>query len=216
MITLYASDESLYACKVRLALRAKGLTWLQRARPDDYAEIVPARTIPAIVDAGFTLAESEAIVEYLEETRPEPPLLPRGAEARARARMLARFHDTRLEPALRQTFPLVGRAAASAFAEPAALISARLAQLAATAAPELAAAPVLGGARLGVADLGYAPCFAWIAALSAACGFAVTWPEPAARYRAALEGDEIVAAEFAGYADAMRGWIDGRLGAAAA
>lgn len=203
---LYASAESLYACKVRLALRAKGVAYEQRPRPADYERIVPARTIPAIDDHGFVLAESEAILEYLEETRPTPAMLPGDARARAVQRMLGRFHDTRLEPALRLTFPLVGRTGRKALAEPAAQISARLAQLAAMNRP----APLHGGASLGLADCGFAPCFAWIEALSEAFGFCVDWPPGLRPYRAALSDAPPVAAEMVDYRPAMQAWIDGR------
>lgn len=208
VLTLYASDESLYACKVRIALRAKGVAFRTTPRPPDYADRVPAGTIPAIDDGGFVLAESEAILEYLEETRPRPAMLAGDARARAVQRMLGRFHDTRLEPALRQTFPLVGRAGREALATPAALISERLAQLAATDRP----APLHGGATPGLADCGYAPCFAWIEALSAAFGFTVDWPPALAPYRAALAAAPPVAAEFATYPAAMARWIAARAG----
>ena len=49
----------------------------------------PQGLVPLLVDGEVRIAQSLAIVEYLEEAHPEPPLLPRAAAARARARSLA-------------------------------------------------------------------------------------------------------------------------------
>ena len=86
MLTLYATPESLYCAKLRIALRRKGLAWREVAPEGGcgsagYRALVPAGTLPAIDDDGFVLAESEAIAEYLEETRPEPAMLPRDPRA---------------------------------------------------------------------------------------------------------------------------------------
>lgn len=216
-LILYASSESLYSSKARIALRAKqlveGTDWRQAAPPGGsgsaaFRAIAPEGTLPALDDGGFVLTESAAILEYIEETRPFPPLMPGDAQGRARARMFAAFHDTRLEPALRLTFPLVGRAGAEAFAEPAALIGRRLAEVDALAEP----APLLCGAALSLADCGYAPCFAWIDAIAEACGFAVAWPERLRLYQRMLSAHPAVAAEFETYPAAMAGWIARRMG----
>lgn len=112
MLTLYSIPHSLYCCKTRVLLRAKGLTWEECAPPGGatspgYRALFPFGNLPGIVDDGFALSDSEAIAEYIEETRPLPALLPVAAQARARVREKSRFHDTRLEPALRGLFPLV-------------------------------------------------------------------------------------------------------------
>jgi glutathione S-transferase len=75
--------------------------------------LIPAGTMPAIVDGDLVLADSEAIAEYLNETLAEPAMLPDDAVARARCRERSRFHDTRLEPEVRALFPHVGKATAA-------------------------------------------------------------------------------------------------------
>ena len=55
----------------------------------DYLARNPQGLIPALEDAGAVIGQSLAIIEYLEEIRPQPPLLPRAALDRARVRSMA-------------------------------------------------------------------------------------------------------------------------------
>ena len=112
-IVIYGTQISVYCCKLRLALALKGLDVAEMPPPGGYASaayraIVPQGTIPALVQGDFVLTESDAIVEYLDDIGAGRPLLPQDAQARARARALSRFMDTRLEPAARALFPFVG------------------------------------------------------------------------------------------------------------
>ncbi len=95
---LYDYFRSSAAYRVRIALNFKGLDperafiQLRRNAQRDaaYLAVNPAGLVPALVtDDGTVLAQSLAIIEYLEETHPQPPLLPTGALARARVRALA-------------------------------------------------------------------------------------------------------------------------------
>ena len=109
MLVLYDLAISSYGCKTRILLRHKGLEWTSLAPPDGYGspaycKIVPSGTIPALVHDGFTLGESDAIAEYLNELAPKPAMLPEPIKERAMARALSRFHDTRIEPLLRAYF----------------------------------------------------------------------------------------------------------------
>lgn len=110
---LHATPVSVYSCKVRVGMALKGLDWTEVPPPGgygsaEYRAIVPQGTVPALVHGGFVLAESDAILEYLDEIGAGPALLPRGALERARLRALSRFVDTRLEPAARALFGFVG------------------------------------------------------------------------------------------------------------
>jgi maleylacetoacetate isomerase len=59
-------------------------------RAQDYLALNPQGLVPALaLDDGTVLTQSLAIVEYLEETHPQPPLLPADAEGRARVRSIA-------------------------------------------------------------------------------------------------------------------------------
>ena len=94
---LYGFFRSSAAYRVRIALNLKGLSYEQHAvhlrRNDqakpDYRGVNPQGLVPAFEIDGQTLIQSLAIIEYLDETHPEPPLLPAAPADRARVRALA-------------------------------------------------------------------------------------------------------------------------------
>ncbi|HEX8012770.1 MAG TPA: maleylacetoacetate isomerase [Casimicrobiaceae bacterium] len=94
---LYGYFRSSAAYRVRIALGLKGLAYEHAAvhlRKDEqkgagYREINPAELVPALLDDRGTFTQSLAIIEYLDERFPEPPLLPASPEARARVRSIA-------------------------------------------------------------------------------------------------------------------------------
>ena len=90
--------RSSAAFRVRIALSYKGLKVEHASRhlrkgeqaAPDYVALNPQKLVPALVlDSGEVLTQSLAILEYLEETHPEPPLLPRDPVGRARVRALS-------------------------------------------------------------------------------------------------------------------------------
>src|SRR5882757_8877990 len=90
--------RSSAAFRVRIALNYKGLKVEHASRhlrkgeqaAPDYVAINPQKLVPALVlDSGEVLTQSLAILEYLEEAHPAPPLLPKDAADRARVRALA-------------------------------------------------------------------------------------------------------------------------------
>ena len=96
---LYTFFRSSAACRVRIALRIKGLAYepafvhLRKGeqRAPEYLELNPEGLVPLLLADGLALTQSLAIIEYLDETRPEPPLLPKTPAERARARSLAQI-----------------------------------------------------------------------------------------------------------------------------
>ena len=95
---LYDYFRSSAAYRVRIALNLKGLTparefvHLRRnvQRSDDYLAVNPQGMVPALeTDGGEVLTQSLAIIEYLDETQPAPPLLPAAPIDRARVRGIA-------------------------------------------------------------------------------------------------------------------------------
>ena len=96
---LHTYFRSSAAYRVRIALNLKGLDYeavpvhLVRGggehRQPAYLGLNPAGLVPALEDAGQVLTQSLAIVEYLEETHPQPALLPAAALDRARVRAIA-------------------------------------------------------------------------------------------------------------------------------
>ena len=94
---LYNYFRSSASYRVRIALALKGLSYdyvpvhlvrREQAAPP-YADLSAAQLVPLLEDDGALLPQSLAIIEYLEETHPEPPLLPTDALGRARVRALA-------------------------------------------------------------------------------------------------------------------------------
>ncbi len=94
---LYNYFRSSASYRVRIALALKGLAYEYNAVhlnkneqfKESYAAVSPARLVPLLKDGEAVLTQSLAIIEYLDETHPEPPLLPRDALGRARVRALA-------------------------------------------------------------------------------------------------------------------------------
>ena len=107
-IKLYSYWRSSAAFRVRIALNLKGLPYETRAvhlvrdggeqHAPDYARLNPQELVPALVDGGKVMTQSMAIVEYLDETHPHPPLLPADAAGRARVRGLAQIVGCDIHP----------------------------------------------------------------------------------------------------------------------
>lgn len=99
MPTLYDYFRSSASFRVRIALQLKGVdhesvpVHLVRdggeQHASSYRAVNPSGLVPAWVDAAGVLSQSLAIIEYLEETHPEPPLLPSAPADRAWLRSLA-------------------------------------------------------------------------------------------------------------------------------
>jgi glutathione S-transferase len=212
MLTVYAIPVSLYCAKLRILLRHKQLAWREIPPPGgygsaEYRQIVASGNLPALVDGDLLLADSEAIAEYLNEQHPEPPMLPADAVRRAKARERSRFHDTRLEPAVRVLFAYLDDLPEdrTLFERQSRTISARLAQFAQMLDDGSHDEPTL---TLG--DCGFPITFEWIGALTPILGLEVDWPAPVTGYRERLARHPAVAAELASYGPALAGWLASR------
>ena len=105
---LYGYWRSQATFRVRVAMNIKGIPptedeALDLAKGDQYKEaykrVNPLAVVPALItDNGATLTQSMAIMEYLEETHPHPPLLPRDPLDRARVRALAMIPIAEIHP----------------------------------------------------------------------------------------------------------------------
>ena len=101
---LYGFPLSPFVRKVMVAAREKGLEYeLVPANPsqpsEEFLKVSPFSKIPALSDGDFCLADSTAIVTYLEAKHPEPPLLPAEPQARGRAIWFEEVADTVFIPA---------------------------------------------------------------------------------------------------------------------
>jgi maleylpyruvate isomerase len=96
---LYTYFRSSAAFRTRIALNLKGIAYepacidmrapTSAHRRPEYLAINPQGLVPALEHDGTTIAQSLAIIEYLDETHPEPPLLPASPVDRARVRAMA-------------------------------------------------------------------------------------------------------------------------------
>jgi len=96
---LYGYFRSSATYRVRIALNLKGIPWervvidlrapVSAQHTREFRTLNPQGLVPVLVDGEHTLTQSFAMLEYLEETHPQPPLLPRAPAARAEVRALA-------------------------------------------------------------------------------------------------------------------------------
>ena len=103
---LYNYFRSSASYRVRIALALKGLEYdyipvhlVRREHLDDaYTAMATSRLVPLLQDGDAKLTQSLAIIEYLDETHPQPPLLPSDALGRARVRAIAQDIACEIHP----------------------------------------------------------------------------------------------------------------------
>lgn len=107
-VVLHSYWRSSSAWRVRIALALKNIPYEYRAvhlvkdggeqlKPE-FGSLNPMQAIPVLQIDGLTLSESVAIIEYLEETRPDVPLLPKDAGQRAKIRRIAEIINADIQP----------------------------------------------------------------------------------------------------------------------
>ncbi|XP_053234531.1 maleylacetoacetate isomerase isoform X2 [Podarcis raffonei] len=105
---LYTYFRSSCTWRVRIALALKGIAYDsapvnlvkdggQQLTPE-FQAVNPMQQVPALKIDGITLSQSVAIIEYLEETRPKPSLLPQDPKKRAQVRMISEHIASGIQP----------------------------------------------------------------------------------------------------------------------
>jgi maleylpyruvate isomerase len=107
-VRLHGYFRSSASWRVRIALAYKGIPYEYAAvnlvrdggeqYSDAYRAINPLQAVPTLEIDGHRLSESLAILHYLEETRPSPPLLPAESYARAQVRRIAEAINAGIQP----------------------------------------------------------------------------------------------------------------------
>ncbi|XP_071962156.1 maleylacetoacetate isomerase-like [Antedon mediterranea] len=103
---LYSYFRSSCSWRVRLALAFKKIEYEYRPvnllkseqLSEEHKELNPSGQVPALIIDGLTLSQSIAIIEYIEETRPDFPLLPKEAGQRALVRQVTETITTGIQP----------------------------------------------------------------------------------------------------------------------
>ena len=106
MIKLYSFFRSSTSFRLRIALNLKGLEHEHlpvdlpgaEHRTPEFLKINPQGLVPALADGDTVVIQSMAMIEYLEEKYPEPPLLPEGPERRAYVRALSQVIGCEMHP----------------------------------------------------------------------------------------------------------------------
>lgn len=106
MIELYSFFRSSTSFRLRIALNLKGLEHEYHPvnlpgaehHGPDFLKVNPQGLVPALVDGDTVVTQSMAMIEYLNETHPTPPLLPEGAQRRAYVRALSQVIGCEMHP----------------------------------------------------------------------------------------------------------------------
>ncbi|MCJ2057032.1 glutathione S-transferase family protein [Methylobacterium sp. J-048] len=106
---VYGTSISPFVRKVLVALAEKGIRYQHRpvapqAEDAAFRAASPMGKVPAIDDDGFRLADSSAILDYLERLHPQPALIPADAQGAARARWFDKFGEVELDRRLSVVF----------------------------------------------------------------------------------------------------------------
>ena len=164
---LYEHPLSPFAQKNKIALREKGVAF-DLVTPDGmgagggggaWAQANPRLEVPTLVDGDVSVFDSTIIQDYIEERWPTPPLLPVGAAARARVRMIEEVMDTQYEAATWGMMEMLvfGRASGSLGEALLAKAKTQVAGLNAWAEVQLGDAQWFNGAAFGWGDIAVAP-----------------------------------------------------------
>lgn len=105
---LYGYWRSSCSYRVRIALNLKGIEYQQKAvhlvadggqqHKSEYKAVNPMAQVPSLIHDGQVIAQSMAMILYLEDTQPEPPLFPKDPLQKARTVQICEMINTGIQP----------------------------------------------------------------------------------------------------------------------
>jgi glutathione S-transferase len=215
MLQLVQLPVSLYSFKVRLALAVMQAE-IPMIEPHDgsyrseaYRALVVPGTIPALLSPDGILTETDAIIEYLDETVAGSRLMHGDSFRRAKIRMLSRLIDLRLEPAVRSLFGQVAPAQRRAddVARARQRIATELAVIEWALDPN---GPFARDASVSMADCAIAATSTWLEALRPDLLPGLVLPPRFERVTRALLSDPTTGPRIADYRTLVTGWVTER------
>ena len=211
-LIFYAHPLSTYCAKVRIILKLKTIDFVEQLplggsyHSNTYHELIAAGSVPAIQDGSFVLHDSDAIAEYLEDCCPVPTMRAPDSQQRAYHRSVARYHDTRLEPALKALFGFIGESGADRADAALSVLTDCLSRLANLVDP----APYLWAEQLCLSDCAYPTTLFMIQDVSAALGKTIELPAKLQAWQSALYEDQTIQQVVDDNRAAVAGWIDSK------
>jgi len=107
-LILYHLPYSHFSAKAKVVLIEKGVEFdaqnIHELGDTPYSDINPSKQVPFLVTDDMQLGESEVIVEWLNDSYPEPAMLPSSSDGKARSRLATRIHDLYVAPDLSVLF----------------------------------------------------------------------------------------------------------------
>ena len=211
-LIFYAHPLSTYCAKVRIILKMKTIDFVEQLplggsyHSNAYHKLIAAGSVPAIQDGSFVLHDSDAIAEYLEDCCPVPTMRAPDSQQRAYHRSVARYHDTRLEPALRALFGFIGESGTDRADAALSVLTDCLSRLANLVDP----APYLWAEQLCLSDCAYPTTLFMIQDVSTALGKTIELPAKLQAWQSALYEDQTIQQVVDDNRAAVAGWIDSK------
>ena len=211
-LIFYAHPLSTYCAKVRIILKLKTIDFVEQLplggsyHSNAYHKLIAAGSVPAIQDGSFVLHDSDAIAEYLEDCCPVPTMRAPDSQQRAYHRSVARYHDTRLEPALRALFGFIGESGANRADAALSVLTDSLSRLANLVDP----APYLWAEQLCLTDCAYPTTLFMAQDVSAALGKPIELPTKLQVWQSALYEDQTIKQVVDNNRAAVAAWIDSK------
>ena len=211
-LIFYAHPLSTYCAKVRIILKLKTIDFVEQLplggsyHSNAYHKLIAAGSVPAIQDGSFVLHDSDAIAEYLEDCYPLPAMRASDPQQRAYHRSVARYHDTRLEPALRALFGFIGDTDANRANAAVSVLTDCLSRLANLVDPT----PYLWAEQLCLTDCAYPTTLFMAQDVSAALGKPIVLPTKLQVWQSALYEDQTIKLVVDNNRAAVAAWIDSK------